>query len=231
MQTNLVDLIIEKIKRKEEISPFLFLWWDFWKLNNKIEQLTNNFITTLWINKNFIFLLKDNNEKIKVKDIKEFLEKVYVTPTYWAQVLIIENISRMTEESANSCLKIFEEPPIWNILILTNNSESWILETILSRCTLINLEDETLYEENNFYQNMIDDYVRWINHDLASYIYKEKLEKTDYINILQNFIIYFKKNLVFLNLIDKINEDINWIIKNNVLPKYIVDKYILKIKQ
>jgi DNA polymerase III gamma/tau subunit len=66
----------------------------------------------LSLNKNDIFIFKDSKEKIKVKDIKEFLEKVFITPSYIAQIFIIENISRMTEESANSCLKIFEEPPI-----------------------------------------------------------------------------------------------------------------------
>jgi hypothetical protein len=33
-----------------------------------------------------------------------------------------------------------------------------------------------------------------------------------------------------LDLVEQINEDINWIQKNNLLPKYVVDKYIIKLK-
>ncbi len=230
MQDNLIKQIKEKINTKEEISPFLFIWSNISNINLFINELSQRLSSELWSNKNFIFSFIDNNEKIKVKDIKEFLEKIFITPTYWSQIFIIENISRMTEESANSCLKIFEEPPIWNIILLSSPSESWVLETIISRCTIINMDKTIQDSKNEFYYGMIDDYVRWIDHDLASYVFKEKLEKQDYINILNTLIVYFKNNLVYLDLIENIIEDINWIQKNNVLPKYIVDKYIIRMK-
>lgn len=226
MQNSIIDNIIEKLNRKEEIAPFLFLW----STPMDIEKLSFELSDKLDINKNFIFTFKDSKEKIKVKDIKEFLERVFIAPTYKAQIFIIENISRMTEESANSCLKIFEEPPFWNIIFLTSESESSILETILSRCTIININSFDKFERSEFYYSMIDDYIRGINHTLASYIFKEKLEKEDYINILKNIILYLKEKLISLDLIEKINEDINWIQKNNLLPKYVVDKYIMKLK-
>jgi len=230
MQNNIINTIIDKLNKKEEIAPFLFLWYPINIINNEIEKLSIELIEKLWINKNYIFSFKDEENKIKVKDIKEFLEKVFITPSFKAQIFIIENISRMTEESANSCLKIFEEPPLWNIIFLTSESESSILETILSRCTIINLNNQENYIKSEFYYSMIDDYIRWINHTFASYVFKEKLEKEDYINILRNIIFYLKEKLVFLDLIEAINEDINWIQKNNLLPKYVVDKYIMKLK-
>jgi len=229
MQNSIIENIIEKNNKKEEIAPFLFLWNNISKINNDIEQLSFDLCEKMWINKNYIFKFTDDNTKIKVKDIKEFLEKVYIISPYKSQIFIIENISRMTEESANSCLKIFEEPPNWNIIFLTSKSESSILDTILSRCTIINLNQKNTFDINQSYYNMIDDYIRWINHDLASYVFKEKLEKENYINLLKNLIIYLKEKLVFLDLVEQINEDINWIQKNNLLPKYVVDKYIIKI--
>lgn len=230
MQNSLINSIIEKLNKKEEIAPFLFLWSPISKINNEIEQISNKLSDELWINKNFIFSFKDSKERIKVKDIKEFLEKVFITPSFKAQIFIIENISRMTEESANSCLKIFEEPSVWNIIFLTSESESSILETILSRCTIVNMDSLESFQKNEFYYTMIDDYIRGINHSFASYVFMEKLEKEDYLNILKNIILYLKEKLIFLDLIEAINEDINWIQKNNLLPKYVVDKYIIKLK-
>ncbi len=230
MLNNIIQLITEKLETKEEISPFLFLWTQIDKVNTDILNLSLELCEKLWINKNFLFKFENPEWKIKVKDIKQFLEKVFVTPTFKAQVFIIENISKMTEESANSCLKVFEEPPFWNIIFLTSESESSILDTILSRCTIINLKQENIFEINQLYYSMIDDYIRNINYDLASYVFKEKLEKENYINLLKNLIIYLKEKLIFLDLVEQINEDINWIQKNNLLPKYVVDKYIIKIK-
>ncbi len=230
MQNNLIELITQKLETKEEISPFLFLWTQIDKVNTDILNLSLELCKNLGINENFIFKFENPEWKIKVKDIKQFLEKVFITPTFKAQIFIIENISKMTEESANSCLKVFEEPPNWNIIFLTSESESSILDTILSRCTIINLNQDNIFEVNQAYYDMIDDYIRWINHDLASYVFKEKLEKENYINLLKNLIIYLKEKLIFLDLIEQINEDINWIQKNNLLPKYVVDKYIIKIK-
>lgn len=230
MLNSIVSNIIDKLNKKEEIAPFLFLGSPISKINNEVEMLSNELSEKLEINKNYIFRFKDEENKIKVKDIKEFLENVYIKPTFMAQIFIIENISRMTEESANSCLKIFEEPSVWNLIFLTSESESSILETILSRCTIINSKNQDDYIKSEFYYSMIDDYIRWINHTFASYVFKEKLEKSDYINILKNIIFYLKEKLVFIDMIESINEDINWIQKNNLLPKYVVDKYIIKLK-
>lgn len=229
MQNNLIISILEKIERKEWISPFLFLWQWINEINQKVDEISSELAIQLWISNNYIYVFKDNLEKIKVENIKEFLEKVFIVPSFWAQIFIIENISRMTDQSANSCLKIFEEAPFWNIIFLTNESESSILETILSRCTSINLNSSKYQNRNEKYYNMIDDYVRWIDHDLASFVFKEKLEKEEYIKILKTMILYFKEKHIFLDMIWEINEDLNWIQKNNVLAKYIVDKYIFKI--
>jgi hypothetical protein len=59
---------------------------------------------------NYLSKLEDSNEKIKLETIKIFLNKSNSKPGYKVQVFLIENFSRLTLQSANSCLKIFEEP-------------------------------------------------------------------------------------------------------------------------
>jgi len=65
--------------------------------------------------------------------------------------------------------------------------------------------------------------------ELLSYFFKTKLEKGDYLDFLENLIIYSKKNLVFTDYLDEILEDITVVKTNNVNAKFIVDKWILKI--
>ncbi len=230
MEHDLINNIIEKINKKEELAPFLFLAYPINEVNKKVYELAVKLCEILNVNKNYIFSFQESEWKIKVKDLKDFLENIFITPNFKAQFFIIENIAKMTQESANSSLKIFEETPIWNIIFLTNESEANILDTILSRCTIINLNkwDENI--KNEFYYNMIDEYIKNINLALLNYIFKEKIEKEEYIKILKNMILYFKENKIYLNLIWEINEDINWIQNNNFLAKYVLDKYIFKIK-
>jgi len=55
-------------------------------------------------------LLNDDEEKIKIEKIKQFLTIGYQKSSFTFQIFIIQDIERMTRESANSCLKFFEEP-------------------------------------------------------------------------------------------------------------------------
>ena len=73
------------------------------------------------------------------KDLKEFLSNSNQKPRFKFQVFFIENISRFTLKSANSCLKFFEEPKFGNIIFLSNTSEAGILDTIISRVQIVNL--------------------------------------------------------------------------------------------
>lgn len=57
----------------------------------------------------------------------------------------------------------------------------------------------------------------------------KKIEKQEYIDFLQTFLLYIKENLVYTDLIEQISESILLIEKNNVLPKYEIDKLLLKI--
>jgi len=71
----------------------------------------------------------------KIRDLKN--ESKYTTYEAQKKVFILTEVEKMTRESANSFLKLLEEPPDNLILILINNSLSTILDTIKSRCQII----------------------------------------------------------------------------------------------
>lgn len=226
------DKIINKIQKGEELSPFLFIWQNTELLNLKVEEIIFELFEFFDVPKINLMKLEDNWENIKIAEIKEFIKKWDLGTPYKFQIFFIENISRMTLKSSNSCLKFFEEPWIQNIIFLTNSWENWILETILSRVQTINFNKVALAplrEKNVFYFNLLDNYLEKRTPEIFSYFFRNKLEKFEYVDFLKNLIIYAKKNFVFLDLLEEIDEDINMIEKNNVNPKGIVDKYLLKI--
>lgn len=228
---NFDEFLSKKIDKGEEISPFLFTGKNLEILNKTVYDLWIKILNKYDINKINLFTLKDDQEKIKIKEIKEFIEKSNTRGSDKFQIFFIENISRLTTQSSNSLLKFFEEPWIWNIIFTTNIWENNILDTILSRVQIIDFWWQKTNKKNNFYQDIIKNFIEENWNELINYIFKSKLEKQDYIDFLENLIIYFKENLININLLEEINEDINLIKQNNLNAKYIADKWIIKIKK
>ncbi len=227
---NILAIIKKKIEKGEQISPFLFIWWDIESINLEIKLLSYKLLEEYFIDKSSFFRLENKWEFIKIKQIKDFLWKSYQKSRFKFQIFLIENIWNLTIKAANSCLKIFEEPWKWNLIFLTNSSKSGIINTILSRVQVLDLNLNKKWIKSDFFYSLIDDYIKNFNTKIFSYFFVEKLEKEDYINFLQTLIIYIKDNLVLIDLLSELEEDINLIQKNNLLTRYIVDKYLLRMK-
>ncbi|MBW1767207.1 MAG: DNA polymerase III subunit delta' [Deltaproteobacteria bacterium] len=82
-----------------------------------------------------ILFIKPDGQNIKIdqiRDLNRALGFKSVSGRY--RVSIIHQAEMMTEEAANSFLKILEEPPMGNILILNVTEPLDLLPTIVSRC-------------------------------------------------------------------------------------------------
>ena len=224
------EKILDKIKMEQEISPFLFIGQNLELVNSKIESLANDILESLNIPKVNLLKLEDNWEKIKIAEIKSFMKISNSTTPYKIQIFLIENFSRITAQWSNSCLKKFEEPWIKNLYFITNNSESGMLETIISRVQTIHLWLQKQNIKSEFHNNLLNENLKEGNSkNLISYFYKTKIEKEEYILFLKTLIEYSKYNLVFIDYLEEIFDDLNMIQSNNLLAKITVDKWILRI--
>ena len=76
-----------------------------------------------------------DGKTILTEDIKDLIEKVYLSPMESdKKVFILENFSSATISAQNKLLKILEEPPKDVYIILCVQNASKVLPTILSRC-------------------------------------------------------------------------------------------------
>jgi len=229
MKNNIINNIKDQINKGDKKAPFLFLGKNNDLLNSQVKDLALELLNEYNIPHSYLYTFEDNWEKIKIKDMKSFVEFSNSKPPYKFQIFLIENISRFTISAWNSLLKFFEEPDVTNIIFLTSTSESGILDTILSRVQTINLWWIEKIKKDNFLFSMIKNYIEKKDTEILSYFFRNKLEKEEYINLLENIIIYAKENLILINYLEEINEDINSIKQNNVNGKYIIDKWLLKI--
>lgn len=228
MKNNFLDKLKQKIINGEENSPFLFVSKNLELLKVEILKIASEICDDFWVPKVNILKLEDNWEKIKISEIKKFLEIKNTNTPYKFQIFFIENISRMTITSANSCLKFFEEPGVKNIIFLTNSWDSGVLETILSRVQLIDFWWVNLNKKDDFFNSLLENYFLW-NLEIISYFFRNKLEKSDYINFLNTLVIFLTEKKIFIEFLDEIISDIYFIKNNNVNSRWIVDKWILKI--
>ncbi|MEN8135652.1 MAG: DNA polymerase III subunit delta' [Thermodesulfobacteriota bacterium] len=85
-----------------------------------------------------LLLVEPEGVSIKIKQIRE-LKHALTFPPFEAKyrIVLIADIHTMRREAANSLLKLLEEPPPGNQLILTGDEASEILPTITSRCQII----------------------------------------------------------------------------------------------
>lgn len=82
----------------------------------------------------FVRILPDG-ASIKIEQIRQLQHEVSMVPYYGGyRVCLLEACDLMTEQAANSLLKILEEPPGQIVFILLSARRNMLLPTILSRC-------------------------------------------------------------------------------------------------
>ncbi|MFA6358321.1 MAG: AAA family ATPase [Candidatus Omnitrophota bacterium] len=97
-----------------------------------------------------IHLIEKGDSLIKIEDIREIQRQANFRPYQGKMnIFIIDNAHKLNPDSANSLLKILEEPPKDALIILITHKPQNIIKTVLSRCKTIkftplvrsNLED------------------------------------------------------------------------------------------
>lgn len=83
------------------------------------------------------------SKSIGIEEIKYMQKKLFFKPIKSpTKAVVIEDAQLLTTEAQNAMLKVLEEPPKHTIIILSATSAEPLLPTIISRCKIIELEQE-----------------------------------------------------------------------------------------
>jgi DNA polymerase-3 subunit delta' len=75
---------------------------------------------------------------IKVDQMPIIKQLAYLKPMLGRRrVFLVDEAEKMNEESANSILKVLEEPPLFTHIILITENPAFILQTVKSRCQVL----------------------------------------------------------------------------------------------
>jgi len=76
---------------------------------------------------------------LKIEQMRILRNMAYLKPMMGKKrVFIIAEAEKMTEEAANSLLKILEEPPLFSYIVLMTHNPFLLISTIKSRCQILN---------------------------------------------------------------------------------------------
>lgn len=82
-----------------------------------------------------VMVIAAETKDVKIEQTRFLKQMAYLRPMMGKKrVFIVEDADRMNAESANSLLKVLEEPPPYAHIILVTASPFLLLPTILSRC-------------------------------------------------------------------------------------------------
>lgn len=108
------------------------------------------------INPDIVYVRPTDKKTVSAEQAREIVRDAYIKPFESSKkVYIIEDGSVLNEFAQNCLLKILEEPPEYVVFIIIAVSESVLLQTVLSRCTVVRFptvdeEKITMYIKNHY---------------------------------------------------------------------------------
>ena len=134
------------------------------------------------------------------------------------RIYIIKNAEKLNSSSANTILKFLEEPENDIIAILLTDNRYHILETIISRCQILTLKEESFdFEENDDIINLLecivkpkDFFIRY-NYFLNNVIC-DKDSALNKFSIIENLLTQYMNYLYCHNI--ELSEDVINVLKN-----------------
>ena len=109
---------------------------------------------------------KNSAGNLTASEIERGLDFLQQTPYgRKANILIIDDAETMTEEAANSLLKLLEEPPESSYCMLLAADQDALLPTIRSRCTYFKLKEPSFHE----YRLMMEEFCPSVTDEEAEF--------------------------------------------------------------
>lgn len=97
---------------------------------------------------------EDGKKNITVAQIRNLRNDAFVKPHMASgRVFIIDKADTMNEQAQNALLKVLEEPPGETVFILIAESKAALLDTVISRCTVLSLSVPETEEAVRYIKN------------------------------------------------------------------------------
>ncbi len=103
------------------------------------------------------WLVHEKPTTISVEEVREQLVSDIAIKPYSSKykIYIIDEAEKMSVSAQNAILKTVEEPPSYGIIIILTESKEMLLETILSRCVILETKPTSKKDFKEFFQTKV----------------------------------------------------------------------------
>ncbi len=173
-----------------------------------------------------------------IENVRDLQKTIFLKPLKSKEkIVVVEDFQTATIEAQNAMLKILEEPPNNTIIILTSQSIRFVIPTVLSRTTLVHLEDE---EKNDRDSKSTEELLKIITMTDEEKLYLAQ-EKSKDKELAINWVvklIYGSRNLLLENssrqnieMSKNLIESYRLITETNVNTRFLLENTLLKLRQ
>ncbi len=97
----------------------------------------------------------ETEKALGIPDVRLLQKRVFLKPLKGdKKMIVIEAFFGATPEAQNSLLKVLEEPPISTIMIILAKTTDFLLPTILSRCTILEITKKKKLTDEDLEKNL-----------------------------------------------------------------------------
>lgn len=111
-------------------------------------------------NPDIVYIKPTDKKVISAEQARSIVSDAYVKPfESQKKVYIIKDGSKLNDFAQNCLLKVLEEPPEYVVFIIIAASESFLLQTVLSRCTLVRFPSVDKKEMKKYIKNNYPEHI------------------------------------------------------------------------
>lgn len=204
--------------------------------DEKITELYNQYQITL-----FDRTIIDIPTTIGIEEIRLIQQKIYFKPLQGQQkAIVIYNAHTLTIEAQNAFLKTLEEPPPYTYIIMVANTTEVFLPTILSRCSIIAIEEEKESLTEKETSDIQNTFVKITENDIGQKLFYAQTigEKQENALVWLGKAIQFSRlqllddedsqnQFYYLSLLEQLQETYKIIKTTNVNPRFALENLFL----
>ncbi|MFI3226452.1 MAG: hypothetical protein R3Y09_03470 [Clostridia bacterium] len=144
-----------------------------------------------------IIILDFKDEKITVDEIRKLRKDAYILPNECEKkVYIIKKGQNMNVQAQNALLKTLEEPPRFVCFIIECENEQKLMDTILSRCSIYRLNDETDVFDDEIFEKAKKMVISIAKNDELALLETKIKTKAELLSILTIVKIFLRDSLI-----------------------------------
>lgn len=143
-----------------------------------------------------VISVEDGKKNISIAQIRAMRSEAFIKPhSAMRRVFIIKQSELMNEAAQNALLKVLEEPPKNVVFILTACSRTLLLETVISRCTLLSAEKVTYFSTDDTAQKFLSLALKGNEYEILSLLQPFEKDRRGTENFFLNLKVAIKDEL------------------------------------